>query len=124
MLTPTAPDSKFDLPPDDYVAIASIDLAVVEQPFSVKAGELQDVKVDAQCRRAGDHRARRFEDRGFSRRRRTSRATARRGVGYDQNPGHAAGGDYVDRLRKAGQGSTKEGTATVKAGERTELTVQ
>ena len=33
------PDSKFDLPSDDYV-LATV--AVVEQPFSVKAGEQQD----------------------------------------------------------------------------------
>ncbi len=39
------PDSKFDLPPDDYVLIATVDLAVVEQPFTVKVGEIQDVKV-------------------------------------------------------------------------------
>ncbi|TIR45737.1 MAG: hypothetical protein E5X53_36695, partial [Mesorhizobium sp.] len=26
------PDSKFDLPPDDYVLTATVDLAVVEQP--------------------------------------------------------------------------------------------
>ncbi|RWK78420.1 MAG: VWA domain-containing protein, partial [Mesorhizobium sp.] len=39
------PDSKFDLPPDDYVLTATVDLAVVEQPFSVKAGEHQDVKI-------------------------------------------------------------------------------
>ncbi|MFA6157719.1 VWA domain-containing protein, partial [Mesorhizobium sp.] len=28
------PDSKFDLPPGDYVLIATVDLAVVEQPFT------------------------------------------------------------------------------------------
>ncbi|RVD45768.1 hypothetical protein EN750_38905, partial [Mesorhizobium sp. M7A.F.Ca.ET.027.03.2.1] len=39
------PDSKFDLPPDDYVLIATVDLAVVEQPFTVKVGEFQDLKV-------------------------------------------------------------------------------
>ena len=51
------PDSKFDLPPDDYVLSATVDQADVEQPFSVKVGEAAGREYRHERRRAGDHRA-------------------------------------------------------------------
>ena len=41
------PDSKFDLPPDDYVLITTLDQAAVEQPFSVKVGDTAGLDVIA-----------------------------------------------------------------------------
>jgi Ca-activated chloride channel family protein len=39
------PDSKFDLPPGDYVMAVDMQAASAEQPFSVKVGEMSDVNV-------------------------------------------------------------------------------
>jgi Ca-activated chloride channel homolog len=39
------PNANFDLLPGDYVAVASFDAVKVEQPFSIKAGELTEVTV-------------------------------------------------------------------------------
>ena len=124
VLTTYGPDSKFDLPPGDYVAIASMDQAVVEQPFSVKVGELNELKVtlNAGVLAITAPGASKIEDprgeeghpgqpqvAGSA----TTRITRRR-------PGRR----LRDRRRKARQWRHKEGTATVKAGERTEVTVQ
>jgi Ca-activated chloride channel family protein len=38
-------NANFDLLPGDYVAVASFDAVKVEQPFSIKAGELTEVTV-------------------------------------------------------------------------------
>jgi Ca-activated chloride channel homolog len=39
------PDSKFDLPPGDYMMGLEMQAATAEQPFSIKVGELTDVTV-------------------------------------------------------------------------------
>lgn len=118
------PDSKFDLPPGDYVLIATVDLAVVEQPFSVKVGELQDVKVGLNAgvlaiTAPGASKIEIFEmERDINGNRKSL------GYAYDQKYQAAIpAGDYTVVSEKA-DNSSKEGTVTVKAGERAELTVQ
>jgi Ca-activated chloride channel homolog len=118
------PDSKFDLPPGDYVLIATVDLAVVEQPFSVKVGELQDVKVALNAgvlaiTAPGASKIEIFEmEKDINGNRKSL------GYAYDQKYQAAIpAGDYTVVSEKA-DNSSKEGTVTVKAGERAELTVQ
>ena len=118
------PDSKFDLPPDDYVLIATVDLAVVEQPFTVKVGEFQDVKVAMNAgvlaiTAPGASKIEIFEAKKDINGNRKSL-----GYAYDQKYQAAiVAGDYVVVSEKS-DNSSKEGTVTVKAGERAELTVQ
>ncbi|TJV04613.1 MAG: VWA domain-containing protein [Mesorhizobium sp.] len=118
------PDSKFDLPPDDYVLIATVDLAVVEQPFNVKVGEFQDVKITMNAgvlaiTAPGASKIEIFETKKDINGNRKSL-----GYAYDQKYQAAIpAGDYAVVSEKS-DNSSKEGTVTVKAGERAELTVQ
>ncbi|PTE11312.1 vWA domain-containing protein [Mesorhizobium helmanticense] len=118
------PDSKFDLPPDDYVMVATVDLAVVEQPFSVKVGEHQDMKIAMNAgvlaiTAPGTSKIEIFEARKDINGNRKSL-----GYAYDEKYQAALpAGDYVVVSEKS-DNSRKEGTVTVKAGERAELTVQ
>ncbi|MBZ9698615.1 vWA domain-containing protein [Mesorhizobium sp. CO1-1-9] len=118
------PDSKFDLPPDDYVLIATVDLAVVEQPFSVKVGEFQDLKVAMNAgvlaiTAPGTSKIEIFETKKDINGNRKSI-----GYAYDEKyQATIAAGDYAVVSEKS-DNSKKEGAVTVKAGERVELTVQ
>lgn len=118
------PDSKFDLPPGDYVLIATVDLAIVEQPFTVKVGEFQDVKIAMNAGvlaidAPGASKIEIFETRKDINGNRKSL-----GYAYDQKyQATIPAGDYAIVSEKT-DNSSKEGTVTVKAGERAELTVQ
>ncbi|AZV17882.1 VWA domain-containing protein [Mesorhizobium sp. M7A.F.Ce.TU.012.03.2.1] len=118
------PDSKFDLPPDDYVLIATVDLAVVEQPFTVKVGEFQDLKVAMNAgvlaiTAPGASKIEIFEAKKDINGNRKSL-----GYAFDQKYQAAIpAGDYAVVSEKS-DNSSKEGNVTVKAGERAELTVQ
>lgn len=118
------PDSKFDLPPGDYVLIATVDLAVVEQPFTVKVGELQDVNADMKAgvlaiTAPGASKIEIFEmEKDINGNRKSL------GYAYDQKYQAAIpAGDYAVVSEKS-DNSSKEATVTVKAGDRAELTVQ
>ncbi|RUV20012.1 VWA domain-containing protein [Mesorhizobium sp. M7A.F.Ca.MR.245.00.0.0] len=118
------PDSKFDLPPDDYVLIATVDLAVVEQPFTVKVGEFQDLKVAMNAgvlaiTAPGASKIEIFEAK-------KDINGNRKSLGYAFEQKYQAAipaGDYAVVSEKS-DNSSKEGNVTVKAGERAELTVQ
>ncbi|RWN45747.1 MAG: VWA domain-containing protein [Mesorhizobium sp.] len=118
------PDSKFDLPPDDYVLIATVDLAVVEQPFTVKVGEFQDLKVAMNAgvlaiTAPGASKIEIFEAKKDVNGNRKSL-----GYAFDQKYQAAIpAGDYAVVSEKS-DNSSKEGNVTVMAGERAELTVQ
>ncbi|RWL19118.1 MAG: VWA domain-containing protein [Mesorhizobium sp.] len=118
------PDSKFDLPPDDYVLTATVDLAVVEQPFSVKAGEHQDLKVAINAgvlaiTAPGASKIEIFDPKKDINGNRKSL-----GYAYDEKYQAALpAGDYAVVAEQL-DNSSKEGAVTVKAGERAELTVQ
>ncbi|RWK39520.1 VWA domain-containing protein [Mesorhizobium sp.] len=118
------PDSKFDLPPDDYVLTATVDLAVVEQPFSVKAGEHQDVKIAVNAgvlaiTAPGASKIEIFDAK-------KDIDGNRKSLGYAFDEKYQAAlpaGDYAVVSEKL-DNSSKESTVTIKAGERAELTVQ
>ncbi|UVC17141.1 vWA domain-containing protein [Mesorhizobium onobrychidis] len=118
------PDSKFDLPPDDYVLTATVDLAVVEQPFSVKAGEHQDLKIAINAgvlaiTAPGASKIEIFDPKKDINGNRKSL-----GYAYDEKYQAALpAGDYAVVSEKS-DNSSKESTVTIKAGERAELTVQ
>ncbi|MEI8698926.1 vWA domain-containing protein [Mesorhizobium sp. ISC15] len=118
------PDSKFDLPPDDYVLMATVDLAVAEQPFSVKAGENQDLKIAINAgvlaiTAPGASKIEIFDPKKDINGNRKSL-----GYAYDEKYQAALpAGDYAVVSEKL-DNSSRESTVTIKAGERTELTVQ
>ncbi|RWD46851.1 VWA domain-containing protein [Mesorhizobium sp.] len=118
------PDSKFDLPPDDYVLTATVDLAVVEQPFSVKVGEHQDLKIAINAgvlavTAPGASKIEIFDPKKDINGNRKSL-----GYAYDEKYQAALpAGDYAVVAEQL-DNSSKESTVTIKAGERTELTVQ
>lgn len=118
------PDSKFDLPPDDYVLTATVDLAVVEQPFSVKAGEHQDLQIAINAgvlaiTAPGASKIEIFDPKKDINGNRKSL-----GYAYDEKYQAALpAGDYAVVSEKL-DNSSKESTVTITAGERAELTVQ
>lgn len=118
------PDSKFDLPPDDYMLTATVDLAVVEQPFSVKVGEHQDLQIAINAgvlaiTAPGASKIEIFDPRKDINGNRKSL-----GYAYDEKYQAALpAGDYAVVAEKL-DNSSKESTVTIKAGERAELTVQ
>ncbi|TIL57716.1 MAG: VWA domain-containing protein [Mesorhizobium sp.] len=118
------PDSKFDLPPDDYVLTATVDLAVVEQPFSVKAGEHQDLKIAINAgvlaiTAPGASKIEIFDPKKDINGNRKSL-----GYAYDEKYQAALpAGDYAV-VSETLDNSSKESAVTIKAGERAELTVQ
>ncbi|SJM29110.1 vWA domain-containing protein [Mesorhizobium delmotii] len=118
------PDSKFDLPPDDYVLTATVDLAVVEQPFSVKAGEHQDLKIaiDAGVLAITAPGASKIEI--FDPKKDINGNRKSLGYAYDEKYQAALpAGDYAI-VSQMLDNSSKESSVTIKAGERAELTVQ
>ncbi|CAH2395703.1 vWA domain-containing protein [Mesorhizobium escarrei] len=118
------PDSKFDLPPDDYVLTATVDLAVVEQPFSVKAGEHQDLKIaiNAGVLAITAPGASKIEI--FDAKKDINGNRKSLGYAYDEKYQAALpAGDYAVVSEKL-DNSSKESTVTITAGERAELTVQ
>ncbi|MER8435144.1 VWA domain-containing protein [Mesorhizobium sp. M1312] len=118
------PDSKFDLPPDDYVLTATVDLAVAEQPFSVKAGENQDLKIAINAgvlaiTAPGASKIEIFDPKKDINGNRKSL-----GYAYDEKYQAALpAGDYAV-VSQMLDNSSKESTVTIKAGERAELRVQ
>jgi Ca-activated chloride channel family protein len=118
------PDSKFDLPPDDYVLTATVELAVAEQPFSVKAGENQDLKIALNAgvlaiTAPGASKIEIFDPKKDINGNRKSL-----GYAYDEKYQAALpAGDYAV-VSQMLDNSSKESTVTIKAGERVELTVQ
>jgi len=118
------PDGKFDLPPADYVAVAEMDQAVMEQPFTVKTGELTEVSVTLNggvlaISAPGATHIEVFETR-------KDIQGNRKAFGYAFAETHQTtlpAGDYVIVADREDNGGKKEANATVKAGERAEVTV-
>lgn len=118
------PDSKHDLPPADYVAIARMDQAEAEQPFAVKVGELTEISVTLNAgvlavSAPGAKHIEVFEAK-------KDIQGNRKAFGYafaDTHQTTLPAGDYVVVADREDNGGKKEGTATVKAGERAELAI-
>jgi Ca-activated chloride channel family protein len=106
------------------VVTATVDLAVVEQPFTVKVGEHQELKVAMNAgvlalTAAGASKIEIFEPNKDINGNRKSV-----GYAYDEKYQTAIpAGDYVVVSEKS-DSSSKEQPVTVKAGARAELTVQ
>ena len=119
------PDAKFDLPPGDYVAVVRMDQASVEQPFNIRAGETKDVTaiLDAGVLSISAPGARHIEVFGAKK----DIQGNRKSFGYAFDEKHQTtlpAGDYVVVADRDTDGGKTEGTATVKAGERSEVTVK
>ncbi|NGO54134.1 vWA domain-containing protein [Allomesorhizobium camelthorni] len=118
------PDGKFDLPPGDYVAIVRMEEAEAEQPFNIRAGEAKDVAavLDAGVLAISAPSAKHIEVFGAKK----DIQGNRKAFGYAFDEKHQAtlpAGDYVIVADRKDNGGKKEATATVNAGERTEVTV-
>ncbi|RWA79427.1 VWA domain-containing protein [Mesorhizobium sp.] len=119
------PDSKFWLPPDDYVALTTLDLAVVEQPFSIKAGDNQDVKVALDAGVLAMSAPGAYSIEVFSSKKDIEGKRKSLGLSYgDSWQQTIPAGDYVVVRHMSAEGQEKEVPVTIKAGERTEITVQ
>jgi Ca-activated chloride channel homolog len=120
--TSYGPGQLFTLPPGDYIARIRQDAAEVDAPFTVKSGERVDVKVvlnagvlaitatgatsievlDAKADLSGNRASRSFD---YS----------------EEKTLIAPGGDYLIQVKRGD--TITEATASVKPGERTEITV-
>ncbi|MES0026401.1 MULTISPECIES: VWA domain-containing protein [unclassified Mesorhizobium] len=119
------PDSKFWLPPDDYVAVTSLELATVEQPFSVKVGDNQDVKVTLDAGVLVMSAPGAYSIEVLSSKKDIQGNRKALGLNYgDTWQQTIPAGDYVVLRHMPDQGHDKEMPVTVKAGERSEITVQ
>ncbi|MEZ5802254.1 MAG: VWA domain-containing protein [Rhizobiaceae bacterium] len=118
------PDAAFDLPAGDYVALVEMDQAAVEQPFSIKVGERQDVTavLDAGVLAISAPGAKYIEVSGAAR----DIQGNRKQFGYAFAETHQTtlpAGDYAVSAERGDPAVKTEAPATVKAGERTEITV-
>ncbi|MBZ9770764.1 VWA domain-containing protein [Mesorhizobium sp. CA6] len=119
------PDSKFWLPPDDYVAITTLDLAVVEQPFSIKAGDNQDIKIALDAGVLAMSAPGAYSIEVLSSKKDIEGKRKSLGLTYGDSWQQAIpAGDYVVVRHMSAEGQEKEMPVTIKAGERTEITVQ
>jgi Ca-activated chloride channel family protein len=117
-------DAVFDLLPGDYVAISTFDSVAAEQPFTVVAGELAEVSVilDAGVLYVDAPGAMTIEILGRKdiQGNRPSLAST-----YDVALNRTLpAGEYLVVVTYDGDAPPEEATATVTAGERTELKVQ
>jgi Ca-activated chloride channel homolog len=119
------PDSKFDLPPGDYVAILRMEETEVERPFNIRAGEAKDVTaiLDAGVLSISAPGAKHIEV--FEAKKDIQ--GNRKSFGYAFSDTHQTtlpAGDYVVVAEIGDDSAKKEAPATVKAGERSEVTVR
>lgn len=118
-------DSKFWLPPDDYVAVATLDLAVAEQPFTIKAGESQDVKVALDAGVLAMSAPGAYSIELFSSKMDVDGKRKSLGLTYGDNWQQTLPtGDYVAVRHMSDQGQDKEMPVTIRAGGRSEITIQ
>jgi Ca-activated chloride channel family protein len=118
------PDSKFDLPAGDYVVEAKLELATAEQPFTVKVGEAQevDVAMNAGVLAISAPGAKFIEIFGAKKDINGNRKSL--GYAYDEKYQAALpAGDYAIVAHRGDDDKLSEAAATVKAGERSEVTV-
>jgi Ca-activated chloride channel family protein len=122
--TSYGPDQQFDLPAGNYVLQAKMDEAVAETPFAVKVGERTDVDVvlNAGVLAATADGAKEIEVFGA----RKDLEGKRQAFGFSYDESHQAtlpAGDYVVVATRGDDDAKSEIPVTIKAGERTEVTV-
>ncbi|MCU0800532.1 MAG: VWA domain-containing protein [Rhodobacteraceae bacterium] len=115
-------DAQFELPPGDYVAVATLGFATAETPFTVKVGERADIPVLLNAgvlfvSAPGANVIEVLDAKADIQGNRISRAYEYTEAGTFTAPA----GDYLVRVTRGEV--TVEATGTVKAGERTELAV-
>jgi Ca-activated chloride channel homolog len=121
--TSYGPAQNFTLPPGDYVAVVKMDAAIAETPFTVKIGERVDVPVVLNAgvlfvSAPGATSIEVYDSKVDLQGNRTSRAFNYAGEINVTAPG----GDYLIQV-KMPDDSMIEATASVKPGERTEITI-
>ncbi|HEV2505702.1 MAG TPA: hypothetical protein VGV39_21670, partial [Mesorhizobium sp.] len=117
-------DQQFDLPAGNYILEATLDHAVAETPFTVKVGERVDVDVvlNAGVLAATADGAKEIEV--FAARKNLEGKRQAFGFSYDQaHQGTLPAGDYVVVATRGDDDAKSEIPVTIKAGERTEVTV-
>lgn len=119
------PDSTFDLPAGDYVAVATADLSSVEQPFNIRVGETKEVEVDMNAgvlsiSAPGAYSIEIVAARKDIQGNRTSLGL-NNGDTWKQT---LAAGDYIVIRHQSDNGGDRERPVTVRPGARVELTVQ
>jgi Ca-activated chloride channel family protein len=118
------PASEYDVPAGDYVALARLGEAEAEAPFAVRVGERVEANVvlNAGVLAIAAPGADFIEV--FAAKKDIQ--GNRKSFGYAYGEAHQTtlpAGDYVVVRRLPDDGGTAEGTATVKAGERTEVAI-
>ena len=113
-----------DLPPGDYVAVATYDAVKVEAPLSVKTGEGQDLNIDLNAGALAVSAANGKYTEVFGAKKDIQGNRVSFGGSYDMAATRTLpAGDYHIVVTMQDD-STKEADATVTVGERTEITVQ
>lgn len=118
-------DAKFDLPAGDYALVAKIGGAIAETPFSVKVGERFEPRVmlNAGVLKVTAPGYDGWQIVGAKAKIDGSREQFTYGYGPEFQTTLIAG-DYLIVTQKPGGAGEKETPVTIKAGERTEITVQ
>ncbi len=119
------PASKFDLPAGDYVMSVDMQAVTAEQPFSVAVGQMTDVKVslDAGVVAIEAPGAEAFDVFEAKKNIQGERKKVTYGYG-DKFQTTLAAGDYVVVTKFTADKADTETPFAVRAGERTELTIQ
>ncbi|MER2535458.1 MAG: VWA domain-containing protein [Rhizobiaceae bacterium] len=113
------PDSKFDVPAGDYVALVRMDQAEVEHPFTVRVGEAVDVQAVLNAGVLAITAPGARDIRVFAAKKDIQGNRKPFGYGFDgAHQTTLPAGDYAVVADGA-----REAAAAVKAGERTEITV-
>lgn len=126
LTTTYGPDTQFDLPPGDYLAVLKLDSATVETPFTIAAGEMVDVAGVLNAGVLAVTAPDAYSIELFSAKKDIQGNRASFGLTYD-SPRNATlpAGDYVAVVTIKDTQATKESpVVTVTAGERTEITVE
>ena len=118
-------DQKFSLPPGDYVALVTVDQASAEAPFNIRVGEAKDVVAVLNAgvlaiSAPGATMIKVFEAK-------KDIQGNRKEFGYAYGVTHQTtlpAGEYAVVVEGASGSAPKEAPASVKAGERSEVTVQ
>lgn len=124
MGTTYGPDSKYDLPPGDYVLVATMDQAQAEEPFTLQSGESKDVSVALNAGVLAITAPGASFIEVFAAKKDIQGNRKPFGYAYtDMHQTTLPAGDYAIVVTMPNDSGKKEGSATVKAGERTEVTV-
>ncbi|HEY6631449.1 MAG TPA: VWA domain-containing protein [Rhizobiaceae bacterium] len=119
------PDARFDLAPGDHVAVVRMDQAESERPFNIRAGESKDVTVilDAGVLEIAAPGARDINVLPARKGGQGERGQVAYGFGEALEATLPAG-EYVVTTDRRDGSPVEETPASVKAGERTELTIE